>query len=497
MKFNQTKNGTNKTVNHEGEIAYKLSHEMELYSLVCTSVFENKFYENKSDTITRLRKLIELVKPEFTVKLAQYARNEMYLRSIPLVLIVELAKLHKNDNLISLAIPSIIKRTDEITEILSYYQMANERKGTKKLNKLSNQLKKGIAKAFNNFDEYQFAKYNRKTQVSFKDALFLTHPKSIDKQKELLFKKIVDDELQVPYTWETQLSEAGKNGKSKTQVWQELIDSDKLGYMAKLRNLRNMLEAGVTMQHIQKVAREISNIQAVKKSKQLPFRFLSAYNELQEIGNTSTGILLNALEDAMIVSAENIKGYDYDTSVLIASDVSGSMMSTISPKSKVQYYDIGLVLSMLLKNKCKACITGMFGDDWKVINLPSKAILSNVQLLKAREGEVGYLTNGYKVIQYLNNKKIMIDKIMIFTDCQLWRSNSWGDDDIKDEWTKYKKINPNAKLYLFDLQGYGNTPLQINNDDVHLISGWSDKIFDVLHNIENGTKVIDQIKNYV
>jgi len=41
------------------------------------------------------------------------------------------------------------------------------------------------------------------------------------------------------------------------------------------------------------------------------------------------------------------------------------------------------------------------------------------------------------------------------------------------------------KIYLFDLAGYGNTPLNVLRDDVFLISGWSDKIFNVLSAVES------------
>ena len=48
-------------------------------------------------------------------------------------------------------------------------------------------------------------------------------------------------------------------------------------------------------------------------------------------------------------------------------------------------------------------------------------------------------------------------------------------------------------MYLFDLAGYGNTPLNVMRDDVYLIAGWSDKIFDVLNAIENGSDALKMI----
>jgi 60 kDa SS-A/Ro ribonucleoprotein len=164
-RFSVSKKGSTRTKNYEGAKAYKLDPKMELYSLVCTASLQKKFYEGVDETIARLEELIQLVPQEFVCKLAIYAREKMYLRSIPLVLMVELLK-HNNEArelnhpAIKNTIARIIQRPDEIIEILSYYQIANDRKGTKKLNALSNTLKKGIANSFHKFNEYQFAKWS-------------------------------------------------------------------------------------------------------------------------------------------------------------------------------------------------------------------------------------------------------------------------------------------------------------------------------------------------
>ena len=149
---------------------------------------------------------------------------------------------------------------------------------------------------------------------------------------------------------------------------------------------------------------------------------------------------------------------------------------------------------MLLKSKCSSVISGMFGDSWKVLNLPQENILANTIEMKRREGEVGYSTNGYKVIDYLVDNNIKMDKVMMFTDMQMWDS-TYRDKHIQKSWTKYRQMYPEAKLYLFDLQGYGQAPVRLVGDDVTLIAGWSDKVFDVLNAVENGAEVLDQIKN--
>lgn len=187
-------------------------------------------------------------------------------------------------------------------------------------------------------------------------------------------------------------------------------------------------------------------------------------------------------------------GFGKDTSVLLACDVSGSMQMPVSAKSSIMLYDVGLVLAMLLQNRCAHVEVGMFGDTWKRIRVSRNNILANVQAFYNRQGEVGYATNGYLVIKDLLQRKVVMDKVMLFTDGQLW--NNAGTENIRTLWVRYKReLAPNARLYLFDLQGYKQAPLQIMMNDVYLIAGWSDKIFGVLDALENGAAGLDSINH--
>ncbi|KGO87571.1 ribonucleoprotein [Flavobacterium rivuli WB 3.3-2 = DSM 21788] len=501
MKFNFLNRQKNVTVNHEGAKAYKMTPELELYAAVVTTGLNDTFYESGNVRLERIKALIVQCDAQFVAKLAIYARKEMYLRSVPMVLLVELAKQAQGTAVVSKSVSNVIQRADEITELLSYYQVANQRTGTKKLNSLSKQVQKGLAASFNNFDEYQFAKYNRATDVKLRDALFLVHPKAKDEAQQTIFNKIAANTLATPYTWETELSELGKtrfeNAEQKKRAvaakWGELIESKKVGYMALMRNLRNIVEAEVSAEHIQMVCDYIANEKAVMASKQLPFRFLAAYREIKTLQTGYTSAILSALEDAVMHSAKNIKGFGFGTSVVIAADVSGSMQQPVSAKSKVQLYDIGLMLAMLLQSQCKNVVTGMFGDTWKIINMPQRNVLANVLEFYRREGEVGYATNGYKVIDDLIVRKQKADKVMLFTDMQMYSDNGLGY--FETSWMRYKAIAPNAKLYLFDLAGHGAQPLDVRRNDVYLIAGWSDKIFDVLFSMEDAGNALTKINS--
>ena len=275
MKFNLLSKLKNQTVNHAGAKAFTLSPEMELYTVVVTWSLNDSFYEKDQERLTRLQKLISACDPVFVGKLAVYARTKMYLRSVPLVLVTELARLHSGDNLVARVTDGVIGRADEITELLACYELLNERKGTKKLNRLSKQLQKGLSTAFNRFDEYQFGKYNRDGVIKLRDALFLVHPRAKDDAQQALFNKIVNGTLETPYTWEVELSAIGQVSYESDEAkalafrakWEELIDSGKLGYMALLRNLRNIQEAGVSYAHFEKVCIRLADADEVAKAK--------------------------------------------------------------------------------------------------------------------------------------------------------------------------------------------------------------------------------------
>ncbi|MGZ3834965.1 MAG: TROVE domain-containing protein, partial [Mucilaginibacter sp.] len=187
MKFNLLSKAKTQVKNYEGAKTYKMSAEMELYTAVVTWSLNDSFYEKNEDRMDRLRGLIAKCDPIFVGKLAVYARTKMYMRSVPLVLVTELAKLHSGDNLVARVTDGVIGRADEITELLACYELLNKRTGTKKLNRLSKQLQKGLTSAFNRFDEYQFAKYNRDGAIKLRDALFLVHPKAKDELQQVLF----------------------------------------------------------------------------------------------------------------------------------------------------------------------------------------------------------------------------------------------------------------------------------------------------------------------
>jgi hypothetical protein len=524
MKFNLSANAVTETKNYMGATAYKLTPEMELYTAVATCMVDDSYYEKQQERLNRIRQLIAQCAPGFVAKLAVYARKDMNLRSIPVVLAVELAKAAPGTNLAGKTINSIVQRADEIKEILAYYQVANKRFGAKKLNKLSKQVQKGLAIAFNKFDEYQFAKYNAAAEVKLRDALFLVHPKAKDQAQQGLFNKIAKNALETPYTWETVLSELGKKTFATeaekqhaiAMQWEELVMSGKLGYMAVLRNLRNIITKG-SAKAFNEALTILTDENKVKKAKQLPFRYLSAFLEIEKLSTTEIVFkdqkkrisqAIAALEKALLIACDNIRINEGKTVIL--SDNSGSMYGDAAGKSLVSAMsnrmtaDIANLFAVLYWNKSSDTSIGLFGDRLIQPLLSRKHnLFENFKLINAEAKECGRSTERgiFEYMDKLISTKTIVERIIIFSDCQIGAGCGWYDstgnrgDNFNKLLTQYLVINPTVKVYSVDLKGYGSSLTKAENQNTVLVSGWSEKIFDMIYYIENGSTVVDQINH--
>jgi len=481
-------NHPDKTTNYEGGLAYSLEDELRFYSRVSTSmVNEPKFY--KEDENQEANFLLEDTKkvldsnPELVLQMAAYARNELYLRSVPIVLLVE-ASLHpKGKEFVRKYTPAIIKRADEFAEAVAYLQTRIGNLGDRsKKGSMPASLKKGLADTLHNFDEYQFAKYDKDGTVKLKDVVSLVHPKPETKEEAKLFKRILERKLKTPETWEVEISKG-----STKENWERI--SEKMGYMAILRNLRNMLQKGVNMTPI---AAKIADAEAVKKSKQLPFRFYSAYNELENVeiegaNKTAVNRVLDAIELAMDASVENVPMMPGKTLVLV--DMSNSMNSPLSKMSSVSLKQIGCVLGSIVSRQCSESAVVCFGDYWKEVRLSSRnGVICNTK--KLLETDVGCSTFAGKALQeYAVDGNVYFDRIILLSDMQCYGQIACYSDNFALAFNQYKnRVNRNVLLYSIDLAGYGTLQVPSDEPRTALIAGFSERIFDLIRLFEKDSK---------
>ena len=466
---------TNKTINISGHKAYKMKDKDKLLTQVLTSFFnENKFYGDNSKGILETVKRVIDEDPRFVANLIIYTRKEMHLRTISHVLIGEMAKAEAGKAYVRKIMNNSIERVDDMTETLSYYINTYGKP-------IPNSMKKGIADSLLSFDEYQLAKYNRSSSVNLKDLLCLVHPKAKDDEQNNMFKRLLEDELQTPITWETQVSSRGNT----KEVWEELIDGNKLGYMAMLRNLKNIIKNDAS--NINKVYEFLADEKRVLKNKQLPFRYYSAYKTLKKEG-IGTSKIFDTLEIAIKHSTKNINRLSGKT--LISADVSGSMNSMISSKSDMTCAEIAVIMMAIANYICEETITTTFDTDiYRSDFSTSNGIIANANSIRVNGGG----TDISLPIRYLLNNKIFVDRIIILSDNEI----NYGYGSICQKYVdQYKrKINPNVWVHAIDMQGYGTQ--QFQGERVNIIAGWNEKVLDFIYQEEEGMgSLSDKVQNY-
>jgi hypothetical protein len=284
-----------------------------------------------------------------------------------------------------------------------------------------------------------------------------------------MWKRLLNGELETPYTWETELSTKGNNAV----VWEKLIDSGKVGYMALLRNLRNILT--VNPRNAGKVLAIIENPEMVKRSKQLPFRFLSAYKELENIGGSR---VFDALENAVEASIENMPKLDGTT--VIAVDTSGSMSSAISAKSNVHCYEIAMMLGLIANKICENSIFYTFDTSIKKHPISNR---SGILYTTINSSHCGGGTRMQLPFEKMIADNIKADRIIVLSDNEC--NGGWSSSPVQTLADAYRRKTGNdIWVHAIDLQGYGTQ--QFHGKKTNIIAGWSEKVFSFIKLAEQG-----------
>ncbi len=331
---------------HEGAPAVAISPEQALRrSVLSCMLWEGEFYEDGVQIAGRIRELVPQVDAEKVAALAVEARERMKLRHAPLLLVREMARLTTHRGLVAETLTRVIQRADELAEFVAIYWAGGRQP-------LSAQVKKGLAAAFSKFDEYALAKYDRAGAVRLRDVLFLAHPRPVDAAQAALWKRLAENQLATPDTWEVALSATGRAGAEKREAWERLLADRKLGALALLRNLRNMQQAAVSEEMV------LAALGAMKTDRVLPFRFLAAARTAPQWEEALEAAMFRALEGR----DRTLAGH----TVLLV-DVSGSMEAPISHRSDMRRTDAAYGLAILLREIGEKVTAYTFSNEAKLV----------------------------------------------------------------------------------------------------------------------------------
>ncbi|TAK05099.1 TROVE domain-containing protein [Patescibacteria group bacterium] len=538
------------TRNHGGGLAFTSDARTRLYTRVCASLAgEPKFYADGQTSDVELLADVAAaaaVDPEFVLRLAAYTRQVMHIRSTPIVVLAMAASIPACKPFVRRWTPEIVRRADEPAEVIAAWTRAHgpigshgERGGE---HAFPNCLTRGLADALGNFGEYHFAKYDRDRAVKLRDVLRIVRPKPGTPERSALYRYLVKGELDAALlpklaaksallrkqafddearalaaaadaTWEVLISHFG----AKAETWNAL----RLPFMAGMRNIANLMRNGAD-EALDRVIAMLRNPEHVRRSRQLPFRFYSAYRVLDpSVAGEWCGIsgralderiashprrtevmeaLLAALE-ASVVNLPRLAGRTF-----ITADNSGSMQSPVSERSTVALRDVANLLGAIAHTMCDQAVCSVFGESHKVVPVLSKdSIITNMARLA--NTDVGHATNAYLAVRHLRETKTRVDRIILFSDMQCYDSaqaahgmwhESVRDASLAEELRRYRsQVNPGVFLYSVDLAGYGTAQFPSDEPRVALLAGWSERLLEFIPSYEeDGTQAVARIARW-
>jgi len=505
-----------RALTHEGGPAYARDVKSELFLLAVTNmVGEDTFYEAAGERDERFRALVHAATeedPQWVARFVPWLRGTANMRSASVVAAVEYVRAGGPSG--RRVIANALLRADEPAEVLAYFTGRYGRA-------LPQPVKRGVADAARRlYTERSALKYDGVSRAwRMADVLELTHAKPLDEAQSALFKWLLDrrhdradlvagDELPVlqanavlqsldvderralvlaaaqhesaaarlrsaAMTWEA-LS-GWLNGPMDAAAWEAVVPS--MGYMALLRNLRNFDEAGVSDEVAARVAAKLSDPGEVARSRQFPYRFVSAFRAAPSL---RWG---HALDKAIELATANVPAFAGRTLVLV--DTSASMSAqAFSRRSTMSPVEAAAVFGVVMAKRGNEVDLHGFADGvfrHKVSR--SASVLSEVERFAARIGEVGH---GTRIAEALRKTYRGHDRVVIVSDMQTF------PDASAPTWQAYSTVAPDAlpervPVYGFNLGGYRSTVVRSGMANRHEFGGLNDATFRMLKLLEDRT----------
>ncbi|MFI6450386.1 TROVE domain-containing protein [Streptosporangium amethystogenes] len=497
----------------EGAPGYARDARSELFLLsVSNMVGEDGFYEGGTERDRRFRDLVHQVAVQDVDWLARFLpwlRREADMRSAPIVAALEAVKARRDAGLAGggrRLVDSVLRRPDEPGEALAYWTSRYGRS-------IPKPVKRGVADAVARlYTERALLKYDTDAHGwRFGDVIDLVHPTPDPARpwQGELFKHALDrrhhrDEripaalgtltaraelMALPVdlrravlgdpgrlraagmTWE---SLAGwLQGPMDAAAWEAVLDS--MGYMARLRNLRNFDRAGVSDEVAARVAAQLADPEQVARSRQFPFRFLAAYRAAPSLR------WAYPLERALAHSLAGVPALDGRTLVLV--DRSPSMwMQRFSAHSAMPWADAAAVFGTAVALRAKQADLVEFGIE----NAPVR-FRRGESLLKIldRFRQLGGTDIPSAVQRHFRGH----DRIVIVTDEQTrpgWLPSNGASYGGGPERRIDDLVPRDVPLYMWNFGGYRHGATPSGKENRHTFGGLTDAAFRMIPLLESG-----------
>ena len=315
--------------------------------------------------------------------------------------------------------------------------------------------------------------------------------------------------LATPETWETTVSLHG----NKAKTWEELIDHNKLPFMAMLRNLRNLIVAEISPKHHRWVLGKLNDERAVINSRQFPFRFFLAYEVLSELEKIADGDLppkyrpkkgkktpkpppkvdkellqryRTALDNSLkIATSHNVSPIRGSTLILcnVGKNMDRPCTAARGLGKPRTVQEVGILLGLMCKYSCEQCTLVLYGESSQAqVELAEGTILHNMervqQVVREKELTEGEGVIPMKMLYEMLVSRSPVDNLVVLTDAM--KLDDVQGQQMMDFLHKYRHlVNPDLLFVSVDLSGcssgVSDTIQPEHRNDVYL-AGYSDQI---------------------
>jgi hypothetical protein len=471
-KFNKNQEKKeNRMYTFEGALAYKKNIEDEWLNILFSSFLEDRFYDdgpyNMNDFVSLTEQMIAEKGPEFVAYAANFARNELGMRSVAQLTAAILNKYQfENKRKFYAQFPH---RVDDVAEVFAAIEMLGDKR--------SHAAVRGFADYLSTCNSYSLGKYKMNNKkYNLYDIINICHPNSG------AVSAYMNGLLEPPDTWEVAISTA-EDGREREKEWKRLVEEHKLGYLALIRNLNNILSCtNLDYFWIQEVlVPQIENVNAIKKSLVFPFQIYNAYKNIE----IKHPLVAHALEEAFKISTVNVPWLKGSTVILL--DVSGSMDEPISAHSNLSIKEVGAVFAATAYFAYN-CDFIKFGTNAKYCDYTwCDSPFRMIEMMRDEEN-LGYSTNVDKAYSLLDKQ---YDRILLISDMQCY--GGAYSAQTKTAYEKYCQDFGKAHLYSFDLGNYHIQTDNPNDDYVHLATTLNDSVFKIIPYLEDGGSLAQYI----
>lgn len=508
------------TTNIQGYKAYSLDDKLRLLAMLNTIKLEPQFYRSENQTMVELRNLIEkigLEDPYFVCQAIKYSRcMRDGMRSInhlaaaliaPFITGKDYAKRFYSLYNKKTKEGGCIFRPDDMSEIKEVYNALNTAT-------LSNAMKKGFASTIESLDNYQLSKYKK----SIIDIANLVHPNSnkstatitVDEKEIRTIDAIMQGLTVSADTWEVANSEAGqlvaqavKEGKlakeeaqkvlaeAKNNNWEALLTEGKLGILAALRNIRNMM-VNPRPEVINELCKLISNPTAIRKGMIMPYQMDLAYEVIQQEFSNSEyrQRVLDALTKGLETAIPNLANTLYGKT-LVMIDCSGSMQTSCYQNTRRIKSTVcdkaGLLAAMIAK--ATNCDVIRFGSTAQYVNYNPETNVFELGKEFSRTNMGG--TSIAAAFNCARNAGKKYDRIILLSD------NEANSGCTYSAYKNYVHDICSPYIYCIDLAAYGTVPVK-QKDKVNYYYGYGYQLFDDIAKMEfnpiDHIEIVKQVK---